>query len=115
MTRSASPPATSSCSRGRQRPQVRPGRDRQLLFTATFRGRSTTPASSTSPSPAIAEGDTDLAARLMAEHIDTTQQQFERKIRDRIFTLHPPTLATAPTVWDVMQTIPRYPHAFFGR
>jgi hypothetical protein len=23
----------------------------------------------------------------MAEHIDTTQQQFERKIRDRIFTL----------------------------
>jgi len=36
---------------------------------------------------AIAEGDTDLAARLMAEHIDTTQQQFERKIRDRLFTL----------------------------
>jgi DNA-binding FadR family transcriptional regulator len=36
---------------------------------------------------AIAEGDTDLAARLMAEHIDTTQHQFERKIRDRLFTL----------------------------
>ena len=38
-------------------------------------------------SAAIAEGDTDLAARLMAEHIDTTQRQFERKIRDRLFTL----------------------------
>ena len=36
---------------------------------------------------AIADGDTDLAARLMAEHIDTTQRQFERKIRDRLFTL----------------------------
>jgi DNA-binding FadR family transcriptional regulator len=36
---------------------------------------------------AIAEGDPDLAARLMAEHIDTTQRQFERKIRDRLFTL----------------------------
>jgi len=37
---------------------------------------------------AIADGDTDLAARLMAEHIDTTQRQFERKIRDRLFTSH---------------------------
>lgn len=36
---------------------------------------------------AIADGDTDLAARLMAEHIDTTQRQFERKIRDRLFNL----------------------------
>lgn len=36
---------------------------------------------------AIAAGDTDLATRLMTEHIDTTQHQFERKIRDRIFTL----------------------------
>jgi DNA-binding FadR family transcriptional regulator len=36
---------------------------------------------------AIAEGDTDLAARLMSEHIDTTQRQFERKIRDRLLTL----------------------------
>jgi DNA-binding FadR family transcriptional regulator len=35
---------------------------------------------------AIANGDMDLAATLMTEHIDTTQQQFERKIRDRIFT-----------------------------
>jgi DNA-binding FadR family transcriptional regulator len=36
---------------------------------------------------AIADGDTDLAAQLMAEHIDTTQRQFERKIRDRLLTL----------------------------
>jgi DNA-binding FadR family transcriptional regulator len=36
---------------------------------------------------AIADGDMDLATKLMAEHIDTTQHQFERKIRDRIFTL----------------------------
>ncbi|PJJ62003.1 FadR/GntR family transcriptional regulator [Compostimonas suwonensis] len=34
---------------------------------------------------AIGAGDTDLASRLMSEHIDTTQHQFERKIRDRLF------------------------------
>ncbi|MCU1476354.1 MAG: GntR family transcriptional regulator [Subtercola sp.] len=37
---------------------------------------------------AIADGDMDLATNLMTEHIDTTQHQFERKIRDRIFTLN---------------------------
>jgi DNA-binding FadR family transcriptional regulator len=36
---------------------------------------------------AIADGDTDLAARLMSAHIDTTERQFERKIRNRLFTL----------------------------
>jgi DNA-binding FadR family transcriptional regulator len=36
---------------------------------------------------AVADGDTDLASRLMTDHIDTTQRQFERKIRDRLFTL----------------------------
>jgi DNA-binding FadR family transcriptional regulator len=35
---------------------------------------------------AIAAGDPDLAVTLMAQHIDTTQHQFERKIRDRIFS-----------------------------
>jgi DNA-binding FadR family transcriptional regulator len=39
---------------------------------------------------AIANGDMDLAVTLMTEHIDTTQHQFERKIRDRIFTLTNP-------------------------
>ncbi len=34
----------------------------------------------------IADGDAELAARLMAEHINTTQQQFERKISQRLFT-----------------------------
>jgi DNA-binding FadR family transcriptional regulator len=34
---------------------------------------------------AIASGDPDLAAQLIIEHIDTTQYQFERKIRDRLF------------------------------
>lgn len=37
---------------------------------------------------AIALGDADRAADLMSQHIDTTQEQFERKIRDRIFTLN---------------------------
>jgi DNA-binding FadR family transcriptional regulator len=39
---------------------------------------------------AIADGDTDRATRLMSEHIDTTQRQFERKIRDRLLTLTNP-------------------------
>lgn len=43
---------------------------------------------------AIAAGDADEAARLMVEHIDTTQHQFERKIRDRLFNV-PDRAATA--------------------
>jgi DNA-binding FadR family transcriptional regulator len=39
---------------------------------------------------AIANGDMDRAVQLMTEHIDTTQHQFERKIRDRIFTINNP-------------------------
>jgi DNA-binding FadR family transcriptional regulator len=39
---------------------------------------------------AIANGDMDRAVELMTEHIDTTQHQFERKIRDRIFTVNNP-------------------------
>jgi DNA-binding FadR family transcriptional regulator len=34
---------------------------------------------------AVAAGEADLAGRLMVEHIATTQSQFERKIRDRLF------------------------------
>ena len=34
----------------------------------------------------IADGNTELAARLMTEHIDSTQRQFERKISERLFT-----------------------------
>jgi DNA-binding FadR family transcriptional regulator len=34
---------------------------------------------------AIASGDSDLSSKLMIEHIDTVQHQFERKIRDRLF------------------------------
>ncbi|RYJ20686.1 GntR-family transcriptional regulator [Streptomyces sp. L-9-10] len=36
---------------------------------------------------AVAAGEADLAGRLMVEHIATTQSQFERKIRDRLFNL----------------------------
>jgi DNA-binding FadR family transcriptional regulator len=36
---------------------------------------------------AIAGGDPDRAIELMVAHIDTTQHQFERKIRNRLFTL----------------------------
>jgi len=36
---------------------------------------------------AIAEGDPDRAAGLMTTHIDTTQRQFERKIRNRMITM----------------------------
>jgi DNA-binding FadR family transcriptional regulator len=35
---------------------------------------------------AIADGDPDRAAQLMTAHIETTQRQFERKIRNRMFT-----------------------------
>ncbi|QUQ63626.1 FadR/GntR family transcriptional regulator [Kutzneria sp. CA-103260] len=38
---------------------------------------------------AIAEGDPDRAVQLMTAHIDTTQRQFERKIRNRMFTQGP--------------------------
>jgi DNA-binding FadR family transcriptional regulator len=34
---------------------------------------------------AISAGDPERAAQLMTAHIDTTQQQFERKIRNRLF------------------------------
>jgi DNA-binding FadR family transcriptional regulator len=34
---------------------------------------------------AIANGEPDLAASLMEEHIDTTRHQFERKLKDRMF------------------------------
>jgi DNA-binding FadR family transcriptional regulator len=47
---------------------------------------------------AVASGDPDLAAQLMIDHIDTTQHQFERKIRDRLFHLSDrPATAAAPT------------------
>jgi DNA-binding FadR family transcriptional regulator len=36
---------------------------------------------------AIADGDSELASKLMTEHIDTVQHQFERKIRDRLFSI----------------------------
>lgn len=36
---------------------------------------------------AIADGDADRAAGLMTAHIETTQHQFERRIRDRLFDL----------------------------
>jgi DNA-binding FadR family transcriptional regulator len=36
---------------------------------------------------AISEGDPERAAQLMTAHIDTTQHQFERKIRNRLFTM----------------------------
>lgn len=36
---------------------------------------------------AIAEGDPDRAVQLMNAHIDTTQRQFERKIRNRMITM----------------------------
>ncbi|MFD5077197.1 FadR/GntR family transcriptional regulator [Streptomyces sp. NPDC058371] len=36
---------------------------------------------------AVAAGETDRASELMVEHIATTQSQFERKIRDRLFSL----------------------------
>ncbi|MEV7325469.1 FCD domain-containing protein [Streptomyces sp. NPDC093970] len=36
---------------------------------------------------AVSAGEAELAERLMVEHIATTQSQFERKIRDRLFNL----------------------------
>lgn len=37
---------------------------------------------------AIADGDPERATELMSDHIETTQHQFERKIRDRLFAHH---------------------------
>jgi DNA-binding GntR family transcriptional regulator len=34
---------------------------------------------------AIAGGETERAAALMADHVDTTRRQFERRIRNRLF------------------------------
>jgi DNA-binding FadR family transcriptional regulator len=45
---------------------------------------------------AIAAGDVELAADLMIAHIDTTQHQFERRIRDRVFNLTTRPTTTAP-------------------
>jgi DNA-binding FadR family transcriptional regulator len=48
---------------------------------------------------AIASGDAESAVQLMSEHITTTQTQFERKIRDRLFNQsdHTDTPAVTPT------------------
>ncbi|MGW7578462.1 FadR/GntR family transcriptional regulator [Streptomyces sp. NPDC054765] len=39
---------------------------------------------------AIAQGEPELAAERMQEHVDTTRRQFERKIRDRLFDFTEP-------------------------
>jgi DNA-binding FadR family transcriptional regulator len=36
---------------------------------------------------AIADGDAERATALMVAHVETTQHQFERRIRDRLFNL----------------------------
>ncbi|WP_194905480.1 FadR/GntR family transcriptional regulator [Catenulispora rubra] len=46
---------------------------------------------------AIAAGDAESAAAQMAAHIDTTQHQFERRIRDRVFNRTPKPVASAPS------------------
>jgi DNA-binding FadR family transcriptional regulator len=47
---------------------------------------------------AVAAGESEQAAELMTEHIDTTRHQFERKIRDRLFSRAAPAAqATAQT------------------
>jgi len=35
----------------------------------------------------IADGDAEQASALMSAHVETTQRQFERRIRDRLFNL----------------------------
>jgi DNA-binding GntR family transcriptional regulator len=45
---------------------------------------------------AVAAGAADLAERLMVEHIATTQSQFERKIRDRLFSPGAPAAPEGP-------------------
>ncbi|WP_329139691.1 FCD domain-containing protein [Streptomyces sp. NBC_01476] len=47
---------------------------------------------------AVAAGEADRAAELMAEHIATTRHQFERKIRDRLFNLSERPGERAPSV-----------------
>ncbi|MEU3983597.1 FCD domain-containing protein [Streptomyces sp. NPDC026672] len=49
---------------------------------------------------AIAAGESDRAAELMAEHIATTRRQFERRIRDRIFNVQTAPGDTAPAAPD---------------
>ncbi|MDX6355684.1 MAG: hypothetical protein QOF98_2587 [Streptomyces sp.] len=44
---------------------------------------------------AVAAGESEQAAELMTEHIDTTRHQFERKIRDRLFSRAAPTAQAA--------------------
>ena len=44
---------------------------------------------------AVAAGESERAAELMTEHIDTTRHQFERKIRDRLFSRAAPAAPTA--------------------
>ncbi|MFH9089333.1 FadR/GntR family transcriptional regulator [Streptomyces sp. NPDC017673] len=51
---------------------------------------------------AIAAGDADRAAALMTEHIATTRQQFERRIRDRLFNVA--ARGTEPTAAAVSET-----------
>jgi DNA-binding FadR family transcriptional regulator len=45
---------------------------------------------------AVAAGEADLAQELMVHHIATTQRQFERKIRDRLFNLGDRATGAAP-------------------
>ncbi|MEU3188229.1 FCD domain-containing protein [Streptomyces sp. NPDC006923] len=45
---------------------------------------------------AVAAGEAALAGELMVEHIATTQSQFERKIRDRLFNLDSRGASGAP-------------------
>ncbi|POX64526.1 FadR family transcriptional regulator [Streptomyces sp. Ru62] len=51
---------------------------------------------------AIAAGDADRAAVLMTEHIATTRQQFERRIRDRLFNVA--ARGTEPAAGGVSET-----------
>ena len=46
---------------------------------------------------AVAAGDAESAAELMEAHIDTTQHQFERRIRDRVFNLSTKPTPAAPS------------------
>ncbi|MFD3453250.1 FadR/GntR family transcriptional regulator [Streptomyces sp. NPDC058691] len=60
---------------------------------------------------AVAAGEADTAAELMAAHIDTTQAQFERKIRDRLFNVagRPSPSEPAPDRAPRGTTAPRPP------
>ncbi|MFC1413596.1 FadR/GntR family transcriptional regulator [Streptacidiphilus sp. N1-12] len=52
---------------------------------------------------AIAAGDPESAAAMMTTHIDTTQHQFERRIRDRVFSLTNRPTAAAPSTQPASQ------------